>query len=168
MMTFVLFDLDNTLVDSLHLKALRDARRWPAVYTQIKTVKLFDGVAQAWTELRSLSVYLGVVTHSPRPYAERMLDHVGLKPDRLIAYHDLNGKKKPSPYGYERCCDRRAATTGAAVGDERPDLVAADAFGCHGIFAGWSRNASHTAWDCERAGWTFAAHPAEIVQISRR
>ena len=26
---FIVFDLDNTLVDSLHLKSLRDARRWP-------------------------------------------------------------------------------------------------------------------------------------------
>lgn len=163
---FVLFDLDNTLVDSLHLKPLRDARRWSAVYQQINTVKLFDGIAQMWADLRALNMYLGVVTHSPRSYATRMLDHVGVKPDSLIAYHDLNGKRKPSPYGYERCCDGRLADTGLAVGDEQPDLIAADAFGCGGIFAGWCRNPSLTVDDCGRAGWTFAARPADIVKIS--
>lgn len=51
-MSFVLFDLDNTLVDSLHLKELRDRRSWPPVYAQIPTVPLFVGVAEVWEELR--------------------------------------------------------------------------------------------------------------------
>ena len=34
-MNFVLFDLDNTVVDSAHLKPLRDQRRWAEVYQQI-------------------------------------------------------------------------------------------------------------------------------------
>jgi FMN phosphatase YigB (HAD superfamily) len=53
---FVLFDLDNTLVDSLHLKPLRDARRWPSVYAQIKTVTLFHGIVEMWTKLRALNL----------------------------------------------------------------------------------------------------------------
>ena len=133
---FVLFDLDNTLVDSLHLKPLRDARRWSEVYARISSVGLFGGIADAWRILQGRGVYLGVVTHSPRSYAARVLKHVGLNPDSLVAYHDLKGRQKPSPYGYEQCCNGREARLGVAVGDERADMIAADSFGCQAFFAG--------------------------------
>jgi len=167
MITFVLFDFDNTLIDSFHLKGLRDARRWSAVYADIKTVRLFEGIEAMWKELLAAKVYVGIVTHSPRPYAERVLEHVGLRPDSLIAYHDLSGKKKPSPYGYQRCCRGRAADAGMAVGDEENDLVAADSFGCTGVFAGWSRSPALSAEACKKSGWLFARHPREIGRIIR-
>ena len=162
---FVLFDLDNTLVDSLHLKPLRDARRWSEVYARISSIKVFDGISATWLALRRRGVFLGIVTHSPRSYASRVLDHVGFTPDALVAYHDLNGKRKPSPYGYEQCCSGRDARLGAAVGDERTDLLAADRFGCSAIFAGWARNPALTAEDCQQAGWLYVSRPRELVDI---
>ena len=67
MSRFVLFDLDNTLVDSLHLKPLRDARHWSSVYAQVSTVSAFDGIDDLWRELRmDNGLHLGIVTHSPR------------------------------------------------------------------------------------------------------
>jgi phosphoglycolate phosphatase-like HAD superfamily hydrolase len=164
---FVLFDLDNTLVDSLHLKALRDQRSWQAVYAKVHIVRLFDGIAEVWAELRQCDVHLGVVTHSPRPYATRVLEHVGLSPDALIAYHDLQGKKKPSPFGYQRCAAGRDAACGAAVGDEENDLRAADSFGCQAAFAGWARDAVLTADDCRRRGWMFLRGPEELLKVVR-
>lgn len=167
MMRFVLFDLDNTLVDSLHLKPLRDQRRWPQVYARVPSVKLFEGVAELWAALKARDTFLGIVTHSPRPYATRVLEHVSLSPDSLIAYHDLKGKRKPSPFGYQRCCDGRSAESGLAVGDERPDLLAADAFGCLGVFAAWSREPRLTFEQCRAAGWRFAKHPIDIVDLMK-
>jgi phosphoglycolate phosphatase-like HAD superfamily hydrolase len=165
MSRFVLFDLDNTLVDSLHLKPLRDKRTWPAVYAKIPTIKLFDGIADVWTELRTKGVHLGIVTHSPRPYATKVLQHVGLVPDALIAYHDLNGKKKPSSFGYQQCAAGRDAARGVAVGDEEPDLLAADTFGCRAAFAGWARNSMLTKDDCLLRGWIFLRTPAELIAV---
>src|SRR5207247_5825386 len=135
------------------------------VYARVSRLMLFDGIADTWNALRDGGVYLGVVTHSPRSYATRVLDHVGLAPDALIAYHDLNGKRKPSSYGYERCANGRAAGLGVAVGDERSDLIAADNFGSTGVFAGWSRSPSLTADDCHAAGWIFVPPPVEIVKL---
>lgn len=141
---FLLFDLDNTLVDSHFLKPLRDARRWPAVYERIEAVSAFPGIDDVWHALRERGAYLGVVTHSPRPYASRVLDHVGLVPDKLVAYHDLQRRLKPSPYGYELCCTGCRARVGVAVGDERGDLLAADAFGCQGVYAGIIYRGNHS------------------------
>ena len=165
MTDFVLFDLDNTLVDSLHLKPLRDARRWPDVYKQIETIELFTGVKDVWDALSESRVYLGVVTHSPKPYAQKVLAHVGLTVAGLVCYHDLDGKKKPSPFGYKKCCSDREANRGAAVGDERSDLLAADSFGCRGVFAGWSKNPILTEADCRQAGWAFARTPNEMLKL---
>ena len=165
---FIVFDLDNTLVDSLHLKSLRDARRWPEVYSAVDDgeVRAFDGICDVWRALRQRGVYLGVVTHSPRPYATRVLEHVGLVPDTLVAYHDLKGRRKPSPYGYELCARGRAPRGGVAVGDEVSDLRAADAFGCRGVFAGWARTPAVTAEDCRNAGWTYATRPGELLHVA--
>ena len=161
---FLLFDLDNTLVDSLFLKPLRDARRWPVVYERIEAVSAFPGIAEVWHVLRERGAYLGVVTHSPRPYATRVLDHVGLVPDKLTAYHDLRRRLKPSPYGYELCCDGCPARVGVAIGDERADLLAADAFGCQGVYAGWARRPALTAAQCREAGWMYAKEPKELLR----
>ena len=162
---FVLFDLDNTLVDSHHLKSLRDARRWSAVYARIDTLTLFDGINDVWATLRADGVFLGVVTHSPRTYATRVLEHVGLMPDELIAYHDLSGRRKPSPHGYELCSKGRAPTSGVAVGDEEHDLSAADAFGCKAAFAGWARNATLNEDRCRRRGWLYLRQPCELLTL---
>ena len=163
---FFLFDLDNTLVDSLYLKPLRDARRWPEVYARIPGMAVFGGIPDVWRELRRRGIYLGVVTHSPGSYARRVLDHVGLVPDNLVAYHDLQGRRKPSPYGYDRCSDGRAAQLGVAVGEELGDLVAADAFGCLGVCAGWARESAVTAERCGQAGWTYARDPADLLHLA--
>ena len=160
---FVIFDLDNTLVDSLHLKSLRDARRWAEVYRAVPEVRAFAGIRDAWRALRQRGVYLAVVTHSPRPYASRVLEYVGLVPDTLVAYHDLRGRRKPSPYGYQLSVTGHAPQCGIAVGDEVSDLRAADAFGCRGVFAGWAPTAALTAEECQDAGWTYASHPRDLL-----
>jgi len=165
MKKFVLFDLDNTLVDSLHLKPLRDQRRWVDIYPRIDTVRPFDGVPEVWTQLRRRKLHLAVVTHSPRTYAKRTLAQVGLAPDIIVAYHDLDGRRKPLPYGYELGCEGRLSRCGVAVGDEPSDLVAADAFGCGGVFAGWSRDPVLSPDDCERAGWIYASRPNELLSL---
>lgn len=164
---FVLFDLDNTLVDSLHLKSLRDKRDWPSVYRQIPTISLFEGINAMWNDLRVLEVFIGVVTHSPEPYARRVLDHVGLEPDKLIAYHHLNRRLKPSPFGYRLCARGYSPSDGIAIGDETRDLTAADAFGCRAVFAGWSRNLALNQAECESSEWIFAPNPALITDIVR-
>lgn len=165
MTKFVLFDLDNTLVDSLHLKALRDKRRWTEVYAKITTIRPFHGIPELWEELRSLKVNLAVITHSQGKYARQTLAQVGLSPDTLVAYHDLDGKLKPSAYGYELGCKGRSSQHGIAVGDDANDLRAADAFGCVGVFAGWSRQPALTRVDCESEGWIYASRPNEVLPL---
>ena len=64
-------------------------------------------------------LHLGIVTHSPRPYATRVLERVNLVPDELVAYHDLRGLRKPSPFGYELCCKGRDAGLGTGTGKDR-------------------------------------------------
>ena len=169
MSRFVLFDLDNTLVDSLHLKPLRDARHWSSVYAQVSTVSAFDGIDDLWNELRmDNGLHLGIVTHSPRPYATRVLEHVGLVPDELVAYHDLRRQMKPSPFGYELCCKGQDAGLGVAVGDELADLLAADAFGCPAALAGWARTPQISKAECERRGWIFLATPADLLTLLKK
>jgi len=165
---FVIFDLDNTLVDSNHIKPIRDRRQWTEVYSLVPTLKLFPGIRAVWKALQVMHFHLAVVTHSPRTYAERVLRHLHLDDlDCLIAYHDL-AHRKPSPDGYHKACVKlERGVEGLVVGDEPADLYAADAFGCDGYFAGWSRNPRLTRAECEKAGWYYVDSPKTLLDAAK-
>jgi HAD superfamily hydrolase (TIGR01549 family) len=166
MSALVIFDLDNTLVDSIGLKPLRDRREWAEVYRMIADIRPFMGMSHLWMQLRKMGCKLAVVTHSPRSYAEKVLCHVDMTPDCLIAYHDLKGHLKPSPEGYRRVCDAfDAMRICVAVGDEVADLKAADAFSCRGAFAGWCRNPLLTKEQCMEAGWRYLEKPSDLFSL---
>jgi phosphoglycolate phosphatase-like HAD superfamily hydrolase len=75
----VIFDLDETLLDSSALLADRDARAWDRVLARLDVVKPFE-VAEKEphiTELPRLAaergLKVGLLTHSPRNYAAELL-----------------------------------------------------------------------------------------------
>jgi phosphoglycolate phosphatase-like HAD superfamily hydrolase len=164
-MRLLIIDLDNTIVDSLHLKPLRDARRWPAIYPKIPTLQAFHGITDALKSLRLRNVRIAVVTHSPRPYAEKVLAHLRVPFDTLICYHDLNRKLKPHPYGYQLACAGTPLDCVLAVGDEARDLQAADALGCKAALAGWTREPQCTKDHCIQRKWQYLTDPSELLDL---
>lgn len=164
---FAIFDLDNTLVDSNHLREARDRRKWrEEVYPRIGALVSFPEIPEMWAMLRRSGIYLAVVTHSPRPYATRVLEHLGLEPNTLVAYHDLQGQKKPSPVGYSRAIAGVLAEggVGCAVGDEEADLTAAERLPCLPVVAGWARDGLSQSVSLER-GWRYLPSPLHLGDI---
>ena len=81
----VMLDLDETLVISRAIESLRRNRQWKECYAQFASTLLPDGTVEFLRKLQTLAAY-GVVTTSPRPYAEKLLAFHGLKiglPDLL-------------------------------------------------------------------------------------
>jgi len=70
----VLLDLDQTLVLTDAIEPLRRARAWSSVYNSFGKTTLPPGTAEFVARVGQL-VKLGVVTTSPRTYAERLLTH---------------------------------------------------------------------------------------------
>jgi HAD superfamily hydrolase (TIGR01549 family) len=160
----VLFDLDATLVDSLKLKALRDARRWEEVHASFHLSHSLPDTAAMLAQVRKLAA-TGVVTMAPRRYAEALLLHHGLEIPVLVGYEDVRWRK-PHPEPILRAAEalRVAPNRTIYVGDEIRDMVAAHRAGSLAISFGADLSGRAEAG-------TAAAHASdwpEVVRAVRR
>jgi HAD superfamily hydrolase (TIGR01549 family) len=129
MMTFgVLIDLDQTLVDSSDLKPWRDERDWRQVRSSLHLSNAYRFAVEFLDELSGLGFPYGIVTSSPRPYAEDMVRHHALPVRVLTAYHDTRAHKPhaaPLLHGLQTL----GVSTGVYIGDDEIDARAAEAAG---------------------------------------
>lgn len=91
----VLLDLDQTLVLTDAIEPLRRKRDWRTVYQSFDKTSLPPGTKAFIQQIRRLA-RVGVVTTSPRPYAERLLAYHDLEVPVLVAYRDVT-THKPHP-----------------------------------------------------------------------
>ena len=94
----VLFDLDMTLVDSNAIASYRKAQMWGQVKSEFGRIKPFeieDGPPPHTlpAEIRKQGVRVGVVTSSPRWYAEAILKTFKIESDCLVCYDDTEEHK---------------------------------------------------------------------------
>src|SRR5712691_2119606 len=118
----LLFDLDETLVLTSGIKALRDSRRWSDVYRSFGRTLLAPRTLEFLAQWRADTV-MGVVTTSPRRYAEKLLEHHRLDLPVLAAYRDTSRHKPdPAPILYALGKIEVAAADSFYVGDLSEDV----------------------------------------------
>ena len=137
-MEAVIFDLDDTLVDTSMLRAHREARRWPEAKAGVVNTKMFDGVGEMLAELTARGVHVAIVTTSPTPYARVVLEHHRIAYDVMVAYHDAKPKPAPDPCLKAMQLLKVTATGTIGVGDALKDAVSYRAAGIRAYAAGWS------------------------------
>jgi len=139
----IIFDLDMTLVDTSSLLTMRDQRLWNQVYQNISKTKIYDGVLNLLDQLKD-GVKAGIVTSSPRTYAERVIDYHGLNIQLLTAYHDtqkhkphadpiLDGISKLGLKPYEVI----------SIGDEEKDIIASNNAGAKSVLVKWGNSGNN-------------------------
>lgn len=100
MIDTVLFDFDQTLVDSGALSGLRELGLWEDVAKGIPQLKLYPGVTDVIAYLRANRIRFGIVSQSPRDaYLVPACAQLGLKPDVIVGYHNVT-RRKPHPEPY--------------------------------------------------------------------
>ena len=130
-MTFgVLFDLDQTLVDTSSLKTLRDRRMWRNVPHSLHLTRVCDGAQELIEALQTEGMPLGIVTSAPRMYAEQVIGYHGLNIEVLTAYHDTRAHK-PAAAPVLHGMKALNASSGVYIGDAEIDRAAAIAAGLH-------------------------------------
>lgn len=143
----VLFDLDDTLVDTSALRALRSARKWKDAVCRLGETAPFPGVPELLAELLARTIPCAVITTSVSYYASHVLKHHNLSPVTVIAWHDAT--PKPDPAGVRLALSRIGVQPGEAigVGDADTDLLAYRRAGVVAIGAGWSPAITRCEWD---------------------
>lgn len=146
----VLFDLDDTLIDSRGLLPLRRSRRWRDAVNALGETALFPGVSSMLLALESQQIKWAVVTNSVSYYAEAACARHGLNPCCLVCYHDV-GRGKPDRRFCELALARLNCLPDATigVGDSLDDVETFRRGGLAGSFlAAWSQHAMRSeAWD---------------------
>jgi HAD superfamily hydrolase (TIGR01549 family) len=92
----VLFDLDDTLVLTSELEHFRRARDWKQCLANLCNTLVPEYTAEFLKEICTLTDRIGIVTSSPRHYAEAVVRYHGLGLPVLVAYHDT-AIHKPHP-----------------------------------------------------------------------
>ena len=132
----ILFDLDNTLVDTSSLFELRKQNNWTQVYKNIPETTIDPRVNILLKKLHSEGVEMGIVTNSPAKYAHKIISYHGINIEVLTGYHDTK-KHKPFPDPIIDGINKMNLNLGkdliAYVGDEPNDMIAAN--NAHGVFS---------------------------------
>src|SRR5690625_119865 len=144
----ILFDLDNTLIQTDDLKDFRGSRfvrRQPVGYLDNLKRDFFGKVnRQLFTieylrrlQQRFEGVRLGVVTNSPRLYARSLLEfaYPGFTWDVLITHNDVQ-IAKPSAQGIQKAMNKLGMFSServVMVGNDESDIIAAYRAGCWAV-----------------------------------
>jgi HAD superfamily hydrolase (TIGR01662 family) len=163
----VLFDLDETLVLSAALETLRRSRDWSSVYKAFGMTSLPPGTVEALKALTKSNHVLGVITKSPRSYAERLIQHHALGIPVLVAYHDVK-LRKPHPEALFKACEAIGISPSNCiyVGDHADDIAAARAAGCTPLGVNWGSGTSTLDIDPVCVSWEGIL--TEVRRISSR
>lgn len=137
-MKVLIFDLDQTLIDSRHIEHLRRSRQWSIVYQKIPTILTYDGINEVLSFTKDKGIKLAIVSSSPSSYVQRVMRHFGWSFDVMVCYHDTN-RHKPHPAPFIEAANRLkiAAKDCWAMGDEPKDIIAAKAAGMYAVAALW-------------------------------
>lgn len=169
-MPAVIFDLDETLLDTSMLRTDRQPGRWRQLATRLDEVKPYAHMgssAQAAdlpARARKMGFQVGILTHSPRWYAERLLDAFGIRYDALITGSD-GYAPKPDPSSLRAIAEelRVPVEECIMVGDDAADIEAAQNAGVVCIGVAWSRHAPKS-W---RRRWpdVAVARPDRLIDV---
>lgn len=136
-MKAVLLDLDQTLADTSPVEPFRRRRAWRQAKTGLATCRRYPGVR---IMLRALAKQyrLGIVTTSPRAYAEEAVERFDLGLPVLVAYHDTS-RHKPHPEPLLKAVQLLGIepSEAAYVGEAPEDIIAAQTGGLVAIAALW-------------------------------
>lgn len=95
----IIFDLDQTIIDSSIAYEARKNRDWKKVYSLIPKMRPYVKVVQLIKAMVNQGIEVAIVTSSPRPYCEKILDYLNITGVITVCYHDTK-KHKPDPEPY--------------------------------------------------------------------
>ncbi|TMN83768.1 MULTISPECIES: HAD-IA family hydrolase [unclassified Pseudoalteromonas] len=126
----VLFDLDDTLVFSSHLKSARETRDIRALRRLLPSTQLCKNILTLIEGLSRKGIPLGIVTNSPKWYADEVLNYFELFGyfSVIVYYDDVRPNIKPSPLGINLALERLSISKPESVlyiGDHQVDIDAA-------------------------------------------
>ncbi|NLK28034.1 MAG: HAD family hydrolase [Clostridiales bacterium] len=137
----VIFDLDQTLIQSDEAIELRRIRRWNEVYRIIPRLTPFDGINDLISKLNVKGIPICIVTSSPSSYCNRVINQWGWQNIKTVCYHDTK-MKKPHPEPIQKAIKLLEVPQSqiVSIGDDPKDIIASKRANVLSIGALWGCN----------------------------
>ena len=137
MVTSLIFDLDNTLVDTSLALSARSRRAWQEVYSLIPRFSLYEGMLELCDLIRTQNYNTCIVSTSPKRYVEKVVRYFDLPFVNLIGYHDA--KIKPAPDAMHLALNMMRANPLETIsfGDKGDDIIASNRAGIPSAACFW-------------------------------
>ena len=134
----IIFDLDQTLVDTSCVQCYRDSRQWKLVYDNLDKTKPYDQINDLLIYLRKMDFKTGIVTSSPSKYCHKVIDLNKWSFNAVVAYHDTR-QHKPHHEPITKCLSRLELNGESviSIGDKADDIFSAKSAGTLSIGALW-------------------------------
>ena len=134
----ILFDLDQTLVNTNVALDLRKKRQWATVYRLIPQMTIYPHIYEIIQLVNDKGIKFALVSASPKKYCQMVLSHFDLKFEIIVGYHDTV-KHKPHPDPYLKAIELLQEKNGNiyAIGDDVIDVLAAKNAGIKSIGCSW-------------------------------
>lgn len=135
----IIFDFDQTLVDTSPVEHLRQAKRWREVNGRLSTLQAYPGVGDLLNFIHSRGVSIAIVTGSPNMIPINAAKLHGWPVKVCVGPHQVNFRGKPAPDGLlyaMRKCEAIPENT-YHVGDQANDTLASRAAGVVSVGSTW-------------------------------
>ena len=162
----IIFDLDLTLVDTTLAEPYRSRRDWTGAYSVLPQCTVYDGLSEVFDIIRKFGINTCIVSTSPRPYVEKVVQTFNLPINHIVAYHDAK-PIKPHPAPMLKAlellgCDARSAIS---FGDRVIDIQSSNGAGIESVACFWG---TKEKTELMRSSYTHAIiKPSEILTLIR-
>jgi HAD superfamily hydrolase (TIGR01662 family) len=134
----IVFDLDQTLVDSSSADEFRKNQQWSKVMNAIDNFNFDVKLKEIINKLKVNGVKIGVITNSPAKYANKIIQTFSIHCDLIIGYHDVS-KRKPDSEPFFKFLNNLELDPKEciSVGDNDNDIIASKGANIITIGAKW-------------------------------
>lgn len=134
----IIFDLDQTLVDTKSVKELRKNREWKKIYSKVENLKPYNGLLDIIELLHQKKIKLSIVTNSPRPYCKSIVNYWNFNIDLLVCFHDVTNRK-PHKEPIEKAIKLMGIDKEQiiSIGDDKNDIISSNNAGIISVASMW-------------------------------
>lgn len=137
----IIFDFDQTLVDTSTTEHLRQARRWKEVNRRLCGLSPYPEVTETLFDIHKSGQELAIVTNSPDMVPRHFVKRYSWPIEIILGYHQVpRARRKPDPAGLLLALEQSDCSSESKnfhVGDASEDTEASRRAGVIAIGAGW-------------------------------